>query len=109
MLPKNFIIKSIYPPTILNILGKTYAVGGGVWIKVPSKTTLDEVRKHWIDTSPKIKKYNTNKEFKFKSSTSDREYTVKVDYQGRLTCTCPGFGFRRFCKHINEVSTLIKE
>ena len=29
-------------------------------------------------------------------------YTV-VKENGKATCTCPGFGFRRTCKHIQEV------
>ena len=29
-------------------------------------------------------------------------YTVRADH-GRYTCTCPGFGWRRKCKHIEQV------
>jgi hypothetical protein len=29
-------------------------------------------------------------------------YTVRANH-GRYTCTCPGFGWRRKCKHIEQV------
>ena len=38
----------------------------------------------------------------FKSKTSKSVYKV-YDYSGRITCNCPGFTFRRNCRHIKEV------
>lgn len=30
-------------------------------------------------------------------------YIVQIDPNGRLTCSCPGFGRRRMCSHIAAV------
>jgi hypothetical protein len=38
----------------------------------------------------------------FKSKTSSAVYTV-LDYNGRIKCNCPGFAFRRKCRHIEEM------
>lgn len=38
----------------------------------------------------------------FASKTSKAVYTV-FDYNGLITCNCPGFTFRRKCRHIEEV------
>jgi hypothetical protein len=33
--------------------------------------------------------------------SKDKTYTVTLDH-GRYECTCPGFQFRRSCKHVDE-------
>ena len=38
----------------------------------------------------------------FASKTSKAVYTA-FDYNGLITCNCPGFTFRRKCRHIEEV------
>jgi hypothetical protein len=30
-------------------------------------------------------------------------YLITLFPTGKKTCTCPGFGFRKTCKHINEL------
>jgi len=51
-----------------------------------------------------IEKYIENKEFKFKSSTSDYEYTTKV-LGNKFSCNCPGYwrSYSRECKHVKEI------
>lgn len=39
------------------------------------------------------------------SSAPDKSYTVSQDGSGDLVCDCPGFRFRRECKHAAEVTT----
>ena len=41
--------------------------------------------------------------YKVKSSRGDKEYIVQMNNSGSLQCECPGFGFRRKCRHITEV------
>ena len=38
----------------------------------------------------------------FASKTSKAVYTV-FDYNGLITCNCPGFTYRRKCRHMQEV------
>lgn len=35
-------------------------------------------------------------------------YTISQDDTGRLWCTCPGFGYRRTCKHVETMEQLLK-
>ena len=37
-----------------------------------------------------------------KSSKGDKNYTVVINANGRHTCDCPGFPFRKTCRHIKE-------
>jgi hypothetical protein len=67
-----------------------------------------EVMKQWEDEN----KNNTMnipvaaapKEFIVKSNSDpDKTYIVKQLADGSMTCDCPGFGFRRKCKHIESI------
>ena len=45
---------------------------------------------------------------RFRSRSTDAIYTVKRDEYGRLSCSCPGWVFKRggegrLCRHIMEV------
>lgn len=45
-------------------------------------------------------------EYVIDSESSDNKYTIKVRKQGKgasVTCTCPGFRYRRYCKHVTSV------
>jgi hypothetical protein len=50
-------------------------------------------------------KLDTTEPYTYKSLTSDssgKVYDLTRDNStGRITCTCPGFGFRKSCKHVN--------
>ena len=95
-------VKSFLPPTLIQTPRGTYAVFGGNWISVPSTTTLDEVRKAWIPDRPK-KSAPSSKSISVKISNSKGTDSYDVTYQqGMWSCTCPGFGFRRKCKHVDQ-------
>ena len=34
------------------------------------------------------------------SDTTDAVYIVRREATGEFTCTCPGFMYRKYCKHI---------
>ena len=41
------------------------------------------------------------------ATTPGRKYTVTQDNTGALRCTCPGFGYRRQCHHVDVITELL--
>lgn len=71
------------------------------WMEVHPETTLDDIV---VDKKPFQELFVEPKTWKFKSSSSDKEYTVKYNAKGMLSCDCWGYIAHRKCKHIREVS-----
>jgi hypothetical protein len=95
-------VKSFLPPALITTPGGTYAVFGGNWISVPTTTTFEEVRNAWIPDRPKKEK-SVVKDVTVKISNSKGTDSYVVTYQrGMWSCSCPGFGFRRKCKHVDQ-------
>ena len=68
------------------------------WLPVPDGTTLDDIE--WTpDFKTRPDKAGKPTVAKVKSSDGKKVYLVTTFPNGRQTCTCPGFTFRRFCKH----------
>ena len=79
--------------------GQKWAVSGQHWVEVPETLTLDRVSEYMI-----VQQRQTPEEtatvvsYQVQGSRGDT-YTV-TDNGGTWTCTCPGFGWRRKCKHV---------
>ena len=88
------------PPGIVSMpwVGKTYAISGGDWIEVPEGTTQAEVGRWMVYAPAKIETVEAQA-WEVEGSKGNT-YTVRFD--GRWSCTCAGFKFRRECKHTNE-------
>jgi len=89
----------IIPPAIANISGKHYIVP--FWIEVDSTTTLDDI--DW----KKDESYTITREViaTFPSSSSpDITYKVEKTSKGDLYCDCPGFVFKKKCKHTKQIN-----
>ena len=95
------------PPTIFDWMGERYIMPG--WYKLEKHEhdiKLEDI-KHVMpnipnrDNNPNIAR---DKEYKVMSSKGDKEYVVKSDSTGSLSCECPGYGFRRRCRHIDQVT-----
>lgn len=96
-------VKSFFPPTLISTQSGTYAVFGSNWISVPATTTLDEVRRSWIPDRP-IKSKSETKSISVKVLNSKGTESYDVAFRnGIWSCSCPGFGFRRKCKHTDQV------
>lgn len=105
------------PPSFLAVKRKTYKVpytnvgkGGFImkdgkkfhtpsWIEVHPETTLDDIV---VEKKAFEELFIENKSWKFTSSSSDKEYTVKQGKNG-LHCDCWGYIAHKKCKHIKEV------
>lgn len=37
------------------------------------------------------------------TGSGGKVYTIVIDERGKSECSCPGFTFRRFCKHVGAV------
>ena len=84
---------------ITTLNGKTYHMPS--WTEVHPKTTLDDIE---IDKKPFEELFVEPQTWSFKSATSDKEYTVKLNKANKLSCDCWGYIAHRKCKHINEVT-----
>jgi len=94
------------PPALMNYGSDKYIMPG--WYKLPEDE--HDIKLEDIAFYPyKPKKDNNlnidkNAIYKVKSSKGDKDYIVKANDSGSLECECPGYGFRRSCRHIKEVT-----
>ena len=96
------VFEGLNPPVIISKdVHTNYVVNGGKWYDAPLNVTLDMVRSQWKRWRPKGYIENTVAKYtKFRSSSSDAIYTVS-EKNGFKTCDCPGFTYRKKCKHVN--------
>ena len=95
----------IYPPALTTIGSEKYIMPG--WYKLPEDEhdiKLEDIAFYpYKADKPNIPDSNKNKVYKVKSSRGDKTYEVTINSSGEFSCTCPGYGFRRRCRHIDEV------
>jgi len=90
------------PPALFtNADGIRYAIAGSAWVEVPADTTFDDLSKYMVFKRPEIKRPAGEKVWSIEGSKGSL-YTIKLS-DGAYSCTCPGFGFRRKCRHIEGV------
>ena len=66
------------------------------WVEVPEGTTLKDIQ--WIPTHEKKAIHIPKKKIMKVKGSKGNEYVLTYK-DGKVTCTCPGFKFRRKCKH----------
>jgi hypothetical protein len=98
-------VASMWHPTIIKGVQGRYAVFGSKWFRVDDSFTFEDALKHW---EPERKKAVTPKEnsWKVKNSKGNGYYTVS--FNSVWNCTCTGFGFRRDCKHVQQIKKEVK-
>lgn len=104
-------VKSFLPPTILESSRGRWAVFGGNWIPISSNVTIEQVRAAWVPDRPKRQTQHVSKHIQsFEVLSSKPGLTYIVEYKNNSwSCSCPGFGFRSKCKHIDNIKqNLIK-
>ena len=91
------------PPALANLPTGSYAVAGSTWIRVPDDTKFEDLDKYMTYERKRPDSPSDASERVWAVvGSKGAHYTVRAD-QGRYTCTCPGFGWRRKCKHIEQV------
>jgi len=95
----------LIPPFTTTINGERYIMPG--WYKLkPDEETPNIKDIAYYPYKPKkepLPNIDSNKVYKVVSSKGNKEYLVQINVSGSMECTCPGYGFRRKCRHIEEV------
>ncbi len=92
---------SMPPALFRSHTGIHYGIAGSVWIEVPDDTTLDGLSKYMVYKPREVAPVAGENSWSVKGSKGN-VYTVKLS-QGVYSCSCPGYGFRRKCRHITEI------
>ncbi len=91
------------PPCLADTASGRYAIAGSTWIRVPDDTKFEDLDKYMTyEQKPAVSPPDASVRSWAVVGSKGAHYTVRAN-QGRYTCTCKGFGWRRKCKHIEQV------
>jgi len=98
----------LVPPYTMTFGSDKYIMPG--WYKLDKDEDLPNIEDiGYYPYKPKkdnnLKDIDSNKVYKVMSSKGDKEYQVQMNTSGSLECECPGYGFRRRCRHIDQVTS----
>ena len=93
---------SMQPAIFRGRQGVWYGIAGSVWVEVPEGTTLADLSQYMVHKPREIASVAGEKTWNVKGSKGNL-YSVRLT-EGTYTCSCPGFGFRRKCRHIKEIT-----
>ena len=105
-----------WPPCIVRTLSGTYAVSGSEWLSVPPDTVFDDLPRYMVRKKRESPPAAPDEpvcvaEWKVRGSKGD-EYIVKRNQSDSrqifFSCTCPGYGWRGKCKHIDSIKKQIE-
>jgi len=95
----------LIPPFTMTCNGERYIMPG--WYKLSKDEDMPNIEDiAYYPYKPKkepLPNIDSNKVYKVKSSKGDKEYLVQMDSSGSMVCECPGYQFRRSCRHIKTV------
>ena len=97
----------LIPPFTTTINGERYIMPG--WYKLKPEEATPDIKDiayyPYKAKKPELPNIKSNKVYKVKSSKGNSSYEVKMNMSGSLECSCPGYGFRRKCRHVTEILT----
>ena len=102
------VLGGLIPPFTMSLGSNKYIMPG--WYKLDNHTetlpNIEDIKfipyKPKEDNKPNI---DSTKEYKVRSSKGDKVYIVNANSSGSLQCTCMGYGFRRRCRHIDQIQS----
>jgi hypothetical protein len=111
---KSSILKELdpNPPTTVSFTGKVvgraeFDPPNSIRITGDSKMPVRVIPFHqllkWNDievTQPELKKIEPS--FHIVTGSKGKQYKITVSTDGSCVCTCPGFGYRKRCSHIQQ-------
>jgi len=94
----------LIPPFTMELHGERYIMPGWNKMKQNEETpNIEDIAFYpYKPKKPNLPNIDSNKVYKVKSSKGNSFYEVKMNASGSMECTCPGYGFRRKCRHIAE-------
>ena len=96
----------LVPPFTMNIGSDKYIMPG--WYKLnkdEEPPNIEDIAFYPYKPSKRpLPEESVGKVYKVLSSKGDKEYQVNYNAIGELECSCPGYGFRRRCRHIDQVT-----
>jgi hypothetical protein len=99
---KNLPVTVTWPPVLsrMPVSGQLYAISGSTWIPVPDGTTRADLPKYMTWNAPTVDATQMQRW----TVTGSKGATYRVqEFGGAWRCSCPGYQFRRRCRHIEGV------
>jgi hypothetical protein len=97
-----YAMNTFYKPIVMDLpSGKRYAISGSTWIEVTSDVTVEMVVKEWTPIHYVKREFSQTKEYRVPSSKPGEFYVVKKE-NGKWSCDCTGFSYRKKCKHLQN-------
>ena len=97
----------LIPPFTTTINGERYIMPG--WYKLKPEEATPNIKDiayyPYKSKKPELPNIKSNKVYKVKSSKGNSFYEVQMNNSVSLECSCPGYGFRRKCRHVTEILT----
>lgn len=94
-------IKVRMQPALATMGGKRYAVSGSKRYPVPENTTMADLPRYMV-VDRSVEDEQPRDRWKVEGSNGNQYTVTKVG--NRLQCTCPGYGFRKKCKHTKKIA-----
>jgi len=102
---KYAIYGGLIPPFTMEVHGDRYIMPG--WYKLKANEATPDIKDiayyPYKPKRPNLPNIDSNKVYKVKSSKGNSSYEVQMNNSGSLECSCPGYGFRRKCRHVTEI------
>lgn len=100
MIKEKIKVESIINPGLVVFGNQKYILPNMIKVDMNfSLNDIDWVKPSYIKSDGPLLE---NKEWSIKSSKGLKSYIIKRQ-NNDYTCSCPGYGFRRTCRHIDEV------
>jgi len=97
---KTITVKSHCPPAVAKIGNEYFIVP--IWKRIPDEVTQLRIRYEKPGSVPTTERPKEVTRV-VKSTSSGRTYEVLVRSDGVKSCSCPGFMYRRHCKHTDAL------
>ena len=102
---KYAIYGGLIPPFTMTCNGERYIMPG--WYKLKPEEATPDIKDiayyPYKPKKPELPNIKSNKVYRVKSSKGNSFYEVQMNNSGSLECSCPGYGYRRKCRHVTEI------